>query len=375
MHRVYVNKIADDPFTRVREALEFIGWKDRVEKDARVFIKPNLTYPEWKPGITTSLEHLESIVKVLVERTRNITIGESDGGYHSFTADQAIQAHGIPALCDQYGIGWTNLCREKIITWETELLGRKIRIPYTHRLLYETDVFITCPVPKVHFVVGVTASMKNQWGTVPDTMRLLYHYQFSHAINKINLTLKPITIVDGRYFLDRNGPVYGDPIPMDLIVAAPNPGVADLVLCRIMNVDAQQAPYLRIARRAGLMPESLDEIEFNQEIGPFCDRQFELRRNFLDWLDLIEFYSKTLTWLVYASPLAEPVHKMTRLIRRIQRRKFGVEEKVVPEREAEQVKPWGTHSSADHRSFRDGRFSAPGYFSDQPEEGPFAVRR
>ena len=340
MHKVYVDRLGDDPFARTQEALEFIDWRDRVEKGARVFIKPNLTYPEWKPGVTTSTEHLEAIVRVLVERTRNITIGESDGGYHSFTADQAIRAHGIPELCDRYGIQWTNLCREKVVTWETELLGRRIRIPYSHRLLHETDVVITCPVPKVHFVVGLTASIKNQWGTVPDTMRLLYHYQFSRAINKINLTLNPITVVDGRYFLDRNGPVYGDPIPLDLVVAAPNPGAADLVLSRIMNVDPQQAPYLRIARRTGLMPQSLGEIELNRSLAPFSDHPFALHRNFLDWLDVIEFYSKTLTWLFYASPLAEPVHKVTHLIRALQRRKFKRGE----ETEEGHTEPWGAYA-------------------------------
>ena len=350
MYPVYVSKIAGEPDERTREALEFVNWRDRVQKDARVFIKPNLTYPEWKPGVTTTTEHLESIVKVLVERTKNITIGEGDGGYHSFTADDAMAGHGIPEMCERYGIQWTNLCREKVIQWETELLGHRIRIPYSHRLLHETDVFITCPVPKMHFVVGVTASMKNQWGTVPDTMRLLYHHQFTYAINKINLELNPLTIVDGRYFMDRNGPVYGDPVNMDLIVAAPNSGVADLALCHIMNVDAQQAPYLRVARTCGLMPQSLDEIEWNQPVEPFQERQFHLKRNVLDWLDLIEFYSKTLTWLVYASPLAEPIHKVTRLIRRIQGRQYTPPEQ--EEQEPEQESPWGSHTAADHRAHR-----------------------
>ena len=323
MYPVYVNKIDGQPDERTREALEFVNWRDRVQEDARVFIKPNLTYPKWKPGVTTTTEHLESIVKVLVERTKNITIGEGDGGYHSFTADEAIAGHGIPEMCEKYGIEWTNLCREEVIQWETELLGHEVHIPYSHRLLNETDVFITCPVPKMHFVVGVTASIKNQWGTVPVTMRLLHHHQFTYAINQINKTLDPLTIVDGRYFMDRNGPVYGDVVNMDLILAAPNPGVADLALCRIMNVDPQQAPYLRIARKAGLMPESLDEIAFNQDIEPFCGRQFELHRTLLDWLDLIEFYSKTLSWLVYGSPLAGPIHTIVHAIRHAQRKGNG----------------------------------------------------
>jgi len=40
----------------------------------------------------------------------------------------------------------------------------------------EIDFSISCPVPKVHCMTKVTLSYKNQWGCLPDVMRLKNHY-------------------------------------------------------------------------------------------------------------------------------------------------------------------------------------------------------
>jgi hypothetical protein len=77
---------------------------------------------------------------------------------------------------------------------------------------------------RIHCMTGLTLSYKNQWGVVPDTMRLRRHYVFDDAIVAINRALRPAVLADGTFFLDRSGPMEGDPVPMGLILGATDPG-------------------------------------------------------------------------------------------------------------------------------------------------------
>lgn len=83
------------------------------------------------------------------------------------------------------------------------------------------------PVPKIRCMTGLSLGFKNQWGCIPDTMRLRYHHIFDDAIIAINKILKPVVISDGTYFLDINGPMEGVPVKMDLIIASNNVGAFD----------------------------------------------------------------------------------------------------------------------------------------------------
>ncbi len=52
---------------------------------SRVFIKPNLTFPTFKPGVITNPACLEQLIIALKDYTDDITVGEADGGgYNRF---------------------------------------------------------------------------------------------------------------------------------------------------------------------------------------------------------------------------------------------------------------------------------------------------
>ena len=66
--RVYIERMIHGRFkNNVASALGWLGWERIVAKNATVFIKPNYTYPFYKPGVTTSPELLEAVISVLRE--------------------------------------------------------------------------------------------------------------------------------------------------------------------------------------------------------------------------------------------------------------------------------------------------------------------
>jgi uncharacterized protein (DUF362 family) len=315
--KVFVSSIDKNSLNdTVLQALEWIEWEKLIKPEHKIFIKPNLTYPFYKPGVTTSPEMIEALISVLKTRCKNITIGESDGGSRGWKAEEAFEGHNLYNIAKKNDIQLVNLGKMPSEFFESVVDGKIIKIHLPSFLIHDTDVFITMPVPKVHVMTGVSLGFKNQWGCIPDTMRLKYHYQFSQQIVGIHKLLKTkIAIFDGTYFLDRTGPMAGDAIPMNLIIASDDIGAGSLACCRIMNIDHGKVKHFRVAKKEGMFPSSIDEIEFNDKIEKYSSRKFYLNRSILNYMAIAAFNSKFGTYLVYRSPLAGPIHKLLYAIR------------------------------------------------------------
>lgn len=300
-HKVFLAGSDRHAPTAIRTALERIGLLARIRPDTRVALKPNLTYPYHKAGVTTSPEFIRETVRILREKTPHIAVVETDGGYGAWSATEAFRGHGVYDLAREFGIHVVNLCEEPRELIEFRSGWQLNRLPLPTRLLHETDIFISMPVPKVHAMTRLTLSYKNQWGCIPDTMRLRRHYLFNDAIIAINRRLRPAVLGDGTYFLDRNGPLEGEPVRMNLVIAATDAGSFDRYVSELMGVSWRTVPHLRRAAVLGDMPTSLSEIDCNVAPRDARSHQFSLDRSVRNWIALSGFKSRFLTWLGYES--------------------------------------------------------------------------
>lgn len=317
--RVYVERFDASPGSlrsRVHEALAFVQTCRFLSADSRVFLKPNFTYPFYKPGVTTSPAVIEAVVEFLKQWTSHITIVESDGGSHAWKAEASFEGHGIPEMCRRYGITSANLTALPREMAATEVGGREVSIELASPMLHESDLFITLPVPKVHVMTGLSLAFKNQWGCIPDVKRLRNHPDLPYKVLAINKLLRTrIALFDGTFFLDRTGPMDGDAIPMNLIVASDDPGAGSLACCEIMGIDPSTVAHKRLAMRVGMMPRRLDDAVLNTPIDAFKTRRFTLERTALNRVSLAAFRSRFLTWLVWNSYWAKPIHELLYLVR------------------------------------------------------------
>lgn len=299
--RVSCKAVREDLQATIRGALDEAGLLARLSPDTRVALKPNLTYPHYKRGVTTSPAVIRETLRVLADYTHFIAIVETDGGYGAWGATEAFAGHGLYQLRDEFGIELANLNDEprEMIAFRS---GRKAhRLPLPTRLLRETDLFISMPVPKIHCMTGLSLGYKNQWGCVPDIMRLRLHHVFDDAIVAINRALKPAVLADGTYFLDKNGPMEGEAVRMDLVIAASDVGAFDRYVAELMEVPWQRIGHLRRAVAVGDMPESLTEIHYNMAPSEARGRVFRLHRTLRNLVALAGFRSRFLTWLGYES--------------------------------------------------------------------------
>lgn len=311
MGKIFVDHIRGALQERLRGCLQFLDWTRLVPAGGNVFIKPNLTYPRYKEGVTTSPAILETLVRCLKDRSDRITIVESDGAYNNWKAEQAFAGHGLYELEKRYGCRLVNLSKAPFEMIEVPDGGRTREIPLPSALLHESDAFISVPVPKIHCMAGMSGSIKNLWGCIPDTMRLRYHYLLPAALVDINRRLRPTLVIgDAQYMLDRNGPMEGDAIPMDLLIGANDFREFDLVACRIMNLDVARIGYLAYAQERGVLAQSLDGMSFNLPIERFATRVFRLKRTARNWALLPAFKNRTLTTLIYDSTLGHWMHRV-----------------------------------------------------------------
>lgn len=316
MAKVFVSKLADRVEDTVCRGLDWINVDTIVPRNARVAIKPNLTYPFHKPGVTTSPRLLEAVVAVLRTRTRNISIVESDGGSYSWPARQAFEGHGILDICKRYEVSAVNLTESPREWVETEVAQREVRLEMSRLLLRETDVFVTMPVPKVHAMTRVSLGFKNQWGCLPDVKRLRNHPEFSRKVIALNRLLGPkMVIFDGTWFLNRQGPMEGEPVRMDLVIASNDVGAGSLACCELMGIAPESVAHLRLAAREGMMPHQIQEVELNTDLHRFAGPRFYLDRGWSQWLALAIFHSRLATKMLYDSPLAKPAHEALYLFR------------------------------------------------------------
>jgi uncharacterized protein (DUF362 family) len=311
MQRVFIASVEqgyDDP---IREAFEWLASGEGLTPSHRITIKPNLTFPTFRKGVMTNPEALEALIRFLKNFTDRITICESDsGGYNRFSMNEVFRATGIDEMARRYGVRIVNLSHEASHSIAVPGRRKRISVPLPTLILDETDLFITMPVPKIHMNTGVSLSLKNQWGVIQDpSTRLRLHPMFNEVIYAVVKSLpRSISIVDGKYGLTRSGPLQGDVVELNWLLASDNMFAADFVCCHLLGIDPLGISHLRYAFKKESIHD-WNDVAMNCDPAPFITAEkFYLRRAWMDYPGLLAFRSPLMAYVAYRSPFAGVLH-------------------------------------------------------------------
>jgi uncharacterized protein (DUF362 family) len=315
---VYMARLSRGYPGPLREGLSFTGFWDKVRPGRTVILKPNLTFPEFRPGVMTGLPCLEALIVLLKERGADIAVVEGDGGgYNKFKMEEVFRATGLAGMARRYGAKVINLSRQPSRAVHLYCGKREAWIALPELLLEDRGPFISLPVPKVHYLTGVSLALKNQWGCLPDPhRRVALHPQFDWLIWEVNRRLSPdLVVMDGRYGLNRNGPLRGRVEDTNWLLVADEALAADVLACRLMGVNPRRIPHLDhvLSHHLDRRPE---DIHCNADYRAFAGPRFHLRRELWDYPGYLCFRLSWLNALAYRSPLADLLHKGLYLFRR-----------------------------------------------------------
>ena len=316
--RVYLNTINEQNLLEeIQKGLEFIKVNEIVNKDSKIFIKPNLTDFIHKPGITTTPQMIKAVIEAFSPRVNKIYVGESDGGNYSYSADTSLKNHGIFDVARNFpNVEVVNLSKLPRTRVTENVCGKKVWVDLPDLLINEIDCLVSVPVLKTHAMTHGTFSIKNLWGCYPDPMRLLYHKNLDYKLALISkLAKNKIQIIDGFWALDGHGPMEGTPVATNKILISNDPVAVDTLAAYLMNLDKNKIGHLRISEQFGLGISDISKIQLNKDISKEKLKKFKPYKVKLDYFSVLLFKSVTLSKIVLASPLTPLIYGMINFTR------------------------------------------------------------
>lgn len=320
MHRAFLGRIDSDSLNYldlIRQGLERIGLSERMPTTPKIFLKPNLTFPVYRPGVMTSPEAVEAAIIALADYGAKVWVGDSDsGGYNPFSMHEVYNKTGIADFASRLGVRVVNLSSLERRSISFSCRGKPFQLELPRLLTDEIDALITLPVPKIHMNTGVSLTFKNQWGCIPEPDdRLRLHPYFKEAVLAVNNAVKArFAIIDGRFGLNVSGPLRGEAVELNWLCVADDLGAGARIACSLMGLKPEQISHLRHAQSVGMLP-ALHEIDLNVPLSDFKGPKFYLQRRWTDYPGVLAFKNPKLAHLAYFSRWSHLLHRLLYLFR------------------------------------------------------------
>jgi uncharacterized protein (DUF362 family) len=229
-----------------------------LEKKAKkIAIKLNIcAIKSPETGATSHPAVVEGLVRVLREKCApetEINLVESNATYNR-DVSHAYKLLGFEMLAKKYRVRCINLSRDSVVKKKIDgYVFREFNVPKT---LIESDLFITLPKLKTHFITKITCGLKNQFGCLPNKDKSKFHEILDQAIVDANLFRKPdFVLVDGILGMGGPGSLCGLTKRYNLLVASDDVVATDCVCAKILGFNPYFVGHIRkaAAKRIGSM--------------------------------------------------------------------------------------------------------------------------
>lgn len=256
----------EKPLESVRKVIELSKLFENLQKDAKVFIKPNIVYwnryphPKW--GVITTTRVMEDVVALLKEHgITDISIGE--GFPNAELAEDAFEKLGYNILKEKYGI---KLINTNSRPYKKIDMGCEFLVNFSSDAL-AADYIINLPVLKTHSQAHVSLGIKNLKGFINVASRKKFHnadpvknlhFNVAKLVNNIPPCL---TLIDGIYTLERGPTLDGKAHRSDILIASTDILSVDFVGAKLLGQEPASVPHLVQAAKDRDRSTSLAEIE------------------------------------------------------------------------------------------------------------------
>ena len=218
-----------------------------IPKGASIALKPNLVLAgEPESGATTHPGVLSGCIAYLQsEGFTDLCVME--GSWVGDRTDRAMKLCGYDRICEKYGVPFYDLKKDKTRTVLTPLRDMEI----TCRAL-DADFLIDLPVLKGHCQTLMTCALKNLKGCLPDREKRRFHADgLVEPIAALGAVLRPALIIVDSICGDLDFEEGGNPVQTNRMYLGTDPVQIDAYGCRLMGLQAEDVPYIRLAEKWG----------------------------------------------------------------------------------------------------------------------------
>lgn len=254
----------DDILANIEEHRDKLHLPDL--KNKRVVLKPNMV--EIQPGhpITTHPAVLAAAVKLADKLgAREIIVAEGPG--HMRDTEMLLLKSGLGQMIKKLGVPFVDLNLDDLVKVDQQDSFTGLKAVYMPKTIMTADAVVSVPKMKTHHWVGVTASMKNLFGTVPGRKygwpkNLLHIKGIPRWILDLQHIVNPtFAVVDAIVAMEGDGPINGTAKETGFVVVGTDLAAVDATCVRTMQIAIHDLPYIRAAGEVvGNIDESMIDI-------------------------------------------------------------------------------------------------------------------
>jgi uncharacterized protein (DUF362 family)/Pyruvate/2-oxoacid:ferredoxin oxidoreductase delta subunit len=241
------------------ETMDAIGG-DLIRRGDRVLIKPNLLSPALpRDAVLTHPMIVKAAVEYILQKGARPQVSDSPaiGSFEKIMKDSGIgdALAGLDVACKAF----ENSVRIDI--------GEPFNAIEIAEDAINADVIINLPKLKTHSQMLLTLGVKNMFGCIVGYRKAEWHMRtginrtmFAKLLVLIYQRIRPsFTIIDGIMAMEGEGPgKSGRPKELGIVLGGRDALAVDRAVCKILELNADRLPTLRIAREMGIMEEDIE---------------------------------------------------------------------------------------------------------------------
>ena len=249
---VKISRVQEETEEVLKEAVKNAGLNGNT-----IFVKPNISHPEYVPGVVTDPALISELVGLLRDNHEEVIVGESNG--YNYPCCVAFKKTGIEAAVERAGGTVINLSEDKVVKVTFQNMHSPVKELFLPKTVLDADAVVDMALMKTHEFAMYSGAIKNLFGCVPSNRRIYLHPYLSEVFYQLYTVFKPqLTVMDARVAIEGNGPTKGDPVKMDLMLTSNCALAIDVVASKIMGLKMEEIAYLNyIARKTNMQEDAI----------------------------------------------------------------------------------------------------------------------
>ena len=234
-----------------------------------VMLKPNLLAPVAPTqGVTTHPAVFAETARALREAGCDLAFGDSPGFGHRLVA--AARKSGLAAEAERQNIAMADFEHGADVSWPAAAVHRQFHVA---RDVLGARALVNLPKLKTHGLTTLSGALKNTFGVIPGFRKAEYHVThpdldgFSRMLADLNGVVRSgLVVMDAIDAMEGNGPRSGTLARLGLLIVSDDPVAVDATACRIVGIESERVPLLRMAEEAGIGVATGDRIELDGDV-------------------------------------------------------------------------------------------------------------
>lgn len=251
----------------LKEAVKDSGLRGK----RKIYIKPNLSHPEYLPGVVTSPELTAELIGLLRDGANEVIVGESNG--YNYPCWNAFDKTGMQKAVQNVGGTVINLSEDKVVEVKfSDANGNPLKRLFLPKTILDADAIVDLPLMKTHEFMAYSGAIKNLFGCIPSNRRIYLHPYLPEVFYRLYTIFKPkLTIMDARIGIEGNGPTKGKPVKMDLMLTSTDALALDIVAAQVMGLNWKNTYLNYIAQKVGLQEKDItvEELQISDVMHRF----------------------------------------------------------------------------------------------------------